>query len=59
MPKKPPPTPEEREAQLRAFQQAARDLECDDDAERFDERLKTLAKAKPKPKAVDKPGQPE
>jgi hypothetical protein len=53
MPKK-DPTPEEREAQLRAFQQAARDLECDDDAERFDEKLKKLARA-PKPKASDKP----
>jgi hypothetical protein len=39
------PTPEEREAQLRAFQEAARELECDDDAERFDERVKALARA--------------
>lgn len=53
MPKK-DPMPEEREAQLRAFQQAARDLECDDDAERFDERLKKLATA-PKAAVPHKP----
>ena len=46
MPKK-EPTPEEREAQLRAFQDAARELECDDDPERFDERVRLLAKRKP------------
>ena len=40
-------TPEDREAQLKAFQQAARDLDCDDDAERFDERVKRMAKAAP------------
>ena len=44
------PTPEEREAQLRAFQQAARDLECDNNAERFDQRLKKIATA---PKSKD------
>ncbi len=43
------PTPEEREAQLRAFQDAARELECDDDPARFDERVKKLAKAPPAP----------
>ena len=37
------PTPEEREAQLRAFQDAARELGCDDDPDRFDERVRTLA----------------
>lgn len=42
---KPQPTPEERDAQLKAFQQAARDLECDDDAERFDDLVKRLANA--------------
>ena len=47
MPKK-EPTPEEREAQLRAFQEAARELECDDDPGRFDERVKRMAKT-PKP----------
>ena len=44
-------TPEEREAQLRAFQEAARELECDDDPARFDERVKKLAKAAPRPEA--------
>lgn len=44
MPKR-EPTPEERDAQLRAFQDAARELECDDDPERFDERVRRLAKA--------------
>jgi hypothetical protein len=52
------PTPEEREVQFRAFQDAARELECDDDPERFDERVKKLATApkvsasqsKPRPK---------
>jgi truncated hemoglobin YjbI len=48
MPKK-EPTPEERDAQLRAFQQAARELKCDDDAERFDERVRKLAHAAPMP----------
>jgi hypothetical protein len=46
------PAPEEREAQLRAFQEAARELECDDDAERFDERVRRLAKA-PAPEEAD------
>ena len=35
----------ERDAQLRRFQEAARELECDDDAERFDERVRRLARA--------------
>lgn len=46
------PTPEDREAQLKAFQDAARELECDDDPERFDERVRRLAKA-PMPKPND------
>jgi hypothetical protein len=29
------------------FIEAARELECDDDKERFEERLKKVAKAKP------------
>lgn len=48
MPKK-DPTPEEREAQIRAFQDAARELECDDDSERFDERVRKLATAPKRP----------
>jgi hypothetical protein len=46
MPKK-TDTPEDREAQLKVFQDAARELECDDDPERFDERVRRLATAKP------------
>lgn len=33
--------------QLDKFKQAARDLECDDDEARFDERVKKLVKQKP------------
>lgn len=36
-------------AQIDKFKQAARDLECDDDDQRFKERLGKLAKAKPAP----------
>ena len=35
--------------QLDKFKEAARDLECDDDDQRFKERLGSLAKAKPTP----------
>ena len=52
MPKK-DPTPEERQAQLRAFQDAARELECDDDPKRFDERVKALATAPPTTKKTE------
>ena len=51
---KPDQTSDDQAAQLRRFQEAARDLECDDDAERFDERLKRLAKA-PKGGELEKP----
>lgn len=33
--------------QLDKFKEAARDLECDDDERRFDERVKKLVKQKP------------
>jgi hypothetical protein len=36
------------QSQLDKFKQAARDLECDDDDQRFKDNLITLAKAKPK-----------
>jgi hypothetical protein len=39
-----PPKNNQRER----FIEAARQLECDDDKERFEERLKKIAKAKPK-----------
>jgi hypothetical protein len=38
-----------KQSQLDKFKQAARELECDDDEQRFDERLKKLVKVKPKP----------
>ena len=38
--------------QIDKFKQAARDLECDDDDQRFKERLGKIAKAKP---AQEKP----
>lgn len=37
----------ERESQLDKFKDAARDLECDDDEKRFQERLGKLVKGKP------------
>lgn len=38
-----------------AFVEAARKLECDDDEAAFDERLKRIAKHKPKPKDEEAP----
>lgn len=38
-------------SQIDKFKEAARDLECDDDEERFDERVKKLVVRKP----VEKP----
>lgn len=40
---------DQKDSQIDKFKQAARDLECDDDDQRFKERLGKLAKAKPKP----------
>ena len=37
------------QSQLDKFKQAARELECDDDDQRFKERLNRIAKAKPMP----------
>lgn len=37
-------------AQLEKFKRAARELECDDDEQRFKKRLGKLVKAKPEPK---------
>lgn len=43
-------------SQLDRFKQAARELECDDDPERFAERMRKIAKASPAPKGkTDKP----
>jgi hypothetical protein len=40
---------EPEKPQIDKFKDAARELECDDDEQRFMERLKALAKAKPAP----------
>lgn len=39
----------ESKSQTDKFKQAARELEADEDAARWDERLKKVVKAKPKP----------
>jgi hypothetical protein len=41
----------ESHQQHKRFIEAARRLECDDDKERFEERLKKIAKPKPKTKS--------
>ncbi len=41
--------PNQTSNQLNRFKEAARDLECDEDEARWDERLKKVAKAKPAP----------
>ena len=38
---------DEPKTQLDKFKEAARDLECDDDEARWDERVKKLVKQKP------------
>ncbi len=45
--------PEPTKSQVDKFKQAARELECDEDEARWDERLKKVAKGKPEP---EKPG---
>jgi hypothetical protein len=42
------PKPENAE-QASRFKRTARDLECDEDEARWDERLKKVAKGKPEP----------
>ena len=44
MPSEPSPS------QTDKFKEVARELECDDDQARFDERMRKLVKAKPAPK---------
>lgn len=39
----------EPKTQLDKFKEAARELECDDDERRFDERMKKLVEKKPTP----------
>jgi hypothetical protein len=40
----------EKRSQLHRFKLAARELETDDDEDRFNQRLKKLAEQKPRPK---------
>lgn len=37
------------DSQLDKFKRTARELECDEDEDRWDERLKKVAKGKPEP----------
>ncbi|WP_197277102.1 hypothetical protein [Sphingomonas profundi] len=41
--------PEPEKSQVEKFKEAARALECDDDDERFKERVRKLVKQKPVP----------
>jgi hypothetical protein len=41
--------------QIKRFIETARQLECDEDKERFEEKLKRIASAKPKPPPKRKP----
>lgn len=41
--------PEPTKPQVEKFKEAARELECDDDEARFDERVKKLVRQKPAP----------
>lgn len=41
------PSKSDKQTQLDKFKEAARDLECDDDEQRFRERLGKLVKTKP------------
>jgi hypothetical protein len=47
MRQKPPKTTSDSEAQHRRFIETARQLECDEDKERFEDKLGRIAKAKP------------
>lgn len=42
------------EDQIKSFRKAARELGCDDDETRFQEALRTVAKAKPHPQEPKK-----
>jgi hypothetical protein len=49
---KPPPVTQRRDQHER-FIETTRQLECDEDKERFEEKLKRIARAKPKPGKKD------
>jgi hypothetical protein len=50
---------DEKNRQLDRFKEAARELECDDDPERFAERVRRVAKAPPHPSKGKPPKRPE
>lgn len=43
----------QQKSQIDKFKEAARELEADDDAERFEKRLKKIVKQKPDDKKAD------
>ena len=43
----------DQQSQSDKFKQTAKELECDEDEARWDERLKKVAKAKPAPEASE------
>ena len=43
------PKTEKKKTQSQRFKKTARDLECDESEDRFDEALKQVSKRKPKP----------
>jgi hypothetical protein len=43
----------DEKTQLDKFKEAARELETDDDPERYKERLRKIVKAKPKPEEAE------
>lgn len=43
----------DKKSQSDKFKEAARELECDEDEARWDERLKKVAKGKPEPEKPD------
>lgn len=45
---------QDRDAQRRRFEEAARKLGCDESEEKFEEQLRDIAKAKPKAKGPSK-----
>ena len=53
MPRRSKPSPDTTE-QHKRFIETARALECDEDKERFEEKLKRIATAKPAPKPKNK-----
>jgi hypothetical protein len=51
-----PTTPTEAKSQPERFIETARQLECDEDKEQFEEKLKRIAKVKPEMADKRKPG---